>query len=167
MIVVLNAPFPCMIFPCSGIILRSQLANFSQFWSKFCHPLDQCKSDEKSLHAGGFWQAFLLDCLFSTNSLWSCHFSRIFARPEWSLVLLQPPAINEEPIPYIKLYFSLTYISISSNWGLSTCHPRTETHQTCRAATWISSCLGRGRNILDVQTFQSWWHWTGTDLFLQ
>ncbi len=71
----------------TGIILRSQLANFSQFWSKFCHPWDQCKSGEKrcNLYAGGFWQAFLLDCLFSTDSLWSCHFSRIFARPEWSL----------------------------------------------------------------------------------
>ena len=31
----------------TGMWLRSQLANFSQFWSKFCHLWDQCKSSEK------------------------------------------------------------------------------------------------------------------------
>ena len=71
----------------TGIILRSQLANFSQFWSEICYPWDQCKSGEKrfSLYAGGSGRLFL--------TAWSApicfarvHFSRIFARPEWSLV---------------------------------------------------------------------------------
>ncbi len=29
------------------MVLRSQLENFSPFWSKFCHIWDQCKSSEK------------------------------------------------------------------------------------------------------------------------
>ena len=33
----------------TGMWLCSQLANFSQFWSKSCHIWDQCKSSEKML----------------------------------------------------------------------------------------------------------------------
>ncbi len=48
----------------TGNILRSQLANFSQFWSKFCHSWDQCKSGERrfSLYAGGSGMLFLTAC---------------------------------------------------------------------------------------------------------
>ncbi len=36
-----------------GMWLRSQLANFSHFWSKFCHLWNQCKSSEKMLPCMG------------------------------------------------------------------------------------------------------------------
>ncbi len=40
-----------------GMLIRSQLANFSQFWSKFCHLWlwDQCKSSEKRFPCMGGW----------------------------------------------------------------------------------------------------------------
>ena len=60
------------IFSCM-IILRSQLANFRQFWSKFCHPWDQCKSDEKrfSLYAGSSGRLFLTACLEQSGTWYS------------------------------------------------------------------------------------------------
>ncbi len=36
-------------------ILLSELANFSQLWSKICHPWDQCKSSEKMSSYMGVW----------------------------------------------------------------------------------------------------------------
>ena len=52
----------------SGMVLRSQLANFSQFWPKFCHPYDQCNSNEKMFTYmwGGVWVvAYFLDPLLA------------------------------------------------------------------------------------------------------
>ncbi len=46
-------PFSQLYKGHTGMWLRSQLAKFSQFWSKFCHLWDQCKSSEKMLPCMG------------------------------------------------------------------------------------------------------------------
>ncbi len=81
----------------AGIILRSQLANFSQFWSKFCHPWDQCKSGEKRFslyYTGGSGRLFMTACP-TRIYIAQVRFSRIFARPEWCLT--RQPSSGDMP----------------------------------------------------------------------
>ena len=65
-----------------GMWLRSQLANFSQFWSNFCHLWDQCKSSEKmfpSMGDGGlYYSGTVLQMLWLRDD--SAHFSQFCVR---------------------------------------------------------------------------------------
>ncbi len=74
------------IFYAGIMLICSQLANFSQFWSQFCHPWDQCKSGEKkfSPYAGGSGRLFLT--AWPAPIYFACvRLSWIFARSECSL----------------------------------------------------------------------------------
>ena len=58
----------------SGLWLCSQLANFSQLWSKICHLWDQCKSSEKMLPCKG------VGVFTIQEQLCKCHNCRRFLR---------------------------------------------------------------------------------------
>ena len=68
--------------------LRSQLANFSQFWFKFCHLWDQCKSSEKMLPCMGGRGLYYWGTAMQMLKLQevSAHFSQFRVGPVSSLV---------------------------------------------------------------------------------
>ncbi len=115
----------------AGIILRSHLANFSQFWSKFCHPSDQCKSDEKRFGlyvGGGSGRPFITACPADVR------FSQIFARPECSLKAYPEDVsysyfMSLQPINNCLIFRCLIYIHLKNNAVFDhiniQCHPKT------------------------------------------
>ena len=96
-------------FPSAGMWLRSQSANFSQFWSIFsCHLWDQCKSSEKMLPCLGGGGLCCSGTAFQMLRLQdvSAHFSQFPAGPVSSLVCLPVltwPNIRENNPYFYKL----------------------------------------------------------------
>ncbi len=79
--------WPIILWLIAGMWLRSQLANFSQFWSKFCHLWDQCKSSEKGFPCIGDEGLCCFGIVFQMLRMWevSSHFSQFGVRSVLSL----------------------------------------------------------------------------------
>ncbi len=56
----------------SGMWLDSQLANFSQFWSRFCQLWDQCKSSEK------MFPCMVMEVIAAQEQCFNCYNSKTF-----------------------------------------------------------------------------------------
>ncbi len=63
---------PYSAYYSAGMWLCSQLANFSQFWYKFCHLWDQCKSSEKMIPCMGLWGIGVFAIQEQLHKCYSC-----------------------------------------------------------------------------------------------